>query len=76
MQKTQSAQTIFSKQNETSVLQANFCSNVPIRLATTLRKDWLCNPDICVVFMEQKKKTVHIWGLQTCRQQSVQEEEN
>jgi len=54
----------------------NFPSNMPIRLATTLRKDCFYNPDICVVFMEQEKKTVHIWGVQTCRQQSVQEEEN
>ena len=54
----------------------NFPSNMPIRLATTLRKDCFYNPDICVVFMEQEKKTVHIWGVQTCRQQSVQDEEN
>ena len=54
----------------------NFPSNMPIRLATTLRKDCFYNPDICVVFMEQKKKTVHIWGVQTCRQQYVQDEEN
>ena len=54
----------------------NFPSNMPIRLATTLRKDCFYNPDICVVFMEQKKKTVNIWWVQTCRQQSVQEEEN
>ena len=47
----------------------NFPSNMPIRLATTLRKVCFYNPDICVVFMEQKKKTVHIWGVQTCRQQ-------
>ena len=39
----------------------NFPSNMPIRLATTLRKDCFYNPDICVVFMEQEKKTVHIW---------------
>ena len=32
----------------------NFPSNMPIRLATTLRKDCFYNPDICVVFMEQE----------------------
>ena len=34
----------------------NFPSNMPICLATTLRKDCFYNPDICVVFMEQKRK--------------------
>ena len=42
----------------------NFPSNMPIRLATTLRKDCFYNPDICVVFMESKKKAncSHIYG--------------
>ena len=71
MQKTRSAETIFFKRNETSVLQVDFPSNMPIRLATTLRKDCFYNPDICVVFMESKKKAncSHIYG-------AVQEEEN
>ena len=43
----------------------NFPSNMPIRLATTLSKEWLYNPDICVVFLEREKKTI---------KQSVQEE--
>ena len=76
--KIQGVHKLFSSNGTKQVCSKfNFPSNMPIRLATTLRKDCFYNPDICVVFMEQKKtKTVHIWGVQTCRQQSVQDKEN
>ena len=40
----------------------NFPSNMPIRLATTLRKDWLYNPDIYAVFLWNEKRKLLAYG--------------
>ena len=40
----------------------NFPSNMPIRLATTLRKDCFYNPDICACFYGTKKRKLFTYG--------------